>query len=243
VTLDSFVDRMADRERTVAVFAHDPVPDLERALGDRNVRVERHHIENPTTEAFVVVSTDDAVLGSVDLDALQMVVSPGDGTAPDRASESGFRRFLELLADTVFASYDRAQMLATSREVEDRAVRVGSGRLYAGFQRFSAFRPQRPRYESMAADTAVDVTVFGAPDWQPAADSDVSFVPTDATEMREHWLVAFDGAGDDLLKCALLARERDEGFRGFWTYDPAVVDDLFAYLDDTYLSQTATTGD
>lgn len=243
MTLDSFVDRMADRERTVAVFAHDPVPDLERALGDRNVRVERHLITNPATEAFVVVSTDDTVLGSVDLDALRTVVSPTDGTAPDSPSESGFRRFLELLADTVFATYDRAGMLATSREFEDRAVRVGSGRLYAGFQRLSAFRPQRRRYESMAADTALDVTVFGASDWQPEGSSEVAFVPTETPEMREHWLVAFDGAGDDLLKCALLAREGDEGFRGFWTYDPAVVDDLFAYLDDAYRTQTPTAGD
>ena len=66
-------------------------------------------------------------------------------------------------------------MLATSREIEDRALRTVYGELHAGFQSLAAFRKQSRVYERLAAETALDIYVYGDPGWEPPATSSVAY--------------------------------------------------------------------
>lgn len=60
--------------------------------------------------------------------------------------------------------------------------------------------------------------------------------PAASDEIATSWCVAFDGAGLDHEKCALLVEERTPGgFYGFWTYDPGTVDYIVDHLSSTYI--------
>lgn len=62
-----------------------------------------------------------------------------------------YRALFEVLDGTVYTSMARREPLAVSREIEDRAYRVGSGSLDVGFQRLSNYRSQVPAYCRLAA--------------------------------------------------------------------------------------------
>lgn len=50
-------------------------------------------------------------------------------------------------------------------------------------------------------------------------------------EIETSWFVVFDGDGEDRDKAALVSEGREPGrFCGFWTYEPALVDEVLAYL-------------
>jgi len=78
------------------------------------------------------------------------------------SAEAAFRDFLDLFDETVFTAYDRRQMLATSREIEDRAWRVCGGALYAGFQSSNALRNQASLYGQFGEKEALTVHVYVA---------------------------------------------------------------------------------
>ena len=123
-------------------------------------------------------------------------------------------------------------MILASREIETRAWRIGSGELYAGFQRLSVMRHQWDVYAKLAR-SGVAVHAYGAPDWTPPdPDADaMTFHAHDDREIEDSWFVVFDGNGEDRHKAALVSVERDPGeFYGFWTYEPALVDEVVAYF-------------
>ena len=140
---------------------------------------------------------------------------------------------LALLHHIYLPRLDKADLVscdATTREVEDRAWWTGGGTLYAGFQLLSAFETQVPVYERLVADTDLRAVVFGRPDWEPPALEGVTVHRDGGGDLADFWVVAFDGAGDDDEKCALLAEETEQ-YSGVVTCDAAVVDDIVARLD------------
>lgn len=236
--LGTFLDRAAERERTITVFAPEQFEDLESHFETRNVAVEYEALPDDGSGGFVVLTENGEFVGSVDATAVRDLLA--DPTGDDHAGPSeATRALLRLLADTTFVSFDRRQMLATAREIEDRAYRRGTGRLRTGFQRVAALRAQRELYESLAAESLLDVHVYLQPDWtldMPVAEGITIHAET-ADEIGAFWFVIFDGGGDAEQACALLAEESadDPGtFRGFWTYDPGEVAEIDAYLESTY---------
>lgn len=228
----SFTELIADvetRRKKLSVFTHRPEVDLRRHLGSRHVEVEFEPLPGEEYGEFVVVSEDDEYVGSVELAALDRLINPdihGPGTR--ELAEADYRYLLDLLDDTVFSALDRRQLLAASREIEDRALRVGDGSVAAGFQRLSAFRSQMEVYLNLASSTDLDVHVYGDADWQPPELPGITVHTSDDDEITETWFVAFDGHGDPWYKCALVAREVGDGrYEGFWTYDPPLVDRVF----------------
>ncbi len=124
-------------------------------------------------------------------------------------------------------------MLAATREIEDRAWRAAEGHLYAGFQRTAALEAQREAYDRLSARGELSVTVFTDDDWDKALE-ELSVVSASG-EIGQFWFVVFDGTVEENQACALVAEEREPGlYYGFWTYDPAFVGELVAYLEDTY---------
>ncbi|WP_380679778.1 DICT sensory domain-containing protein [Salinigranum sp. GCM10025319] len=237
----SFAELIAEveqRRRTVTVYAP-ALPDALAALFDtRHVTLEHEYLPRGASEPFLTVTEDDDYVGSVDLPAVYDFRHPRiHEIGSPEVVEAAYRRLTSLLPDTVFSSLDRRQLLATSREIEDRAWRIGTGRLDAGFQTISKLRAQTDVYTALC-ERGLDVHLYGLVDrgsddvdhghdrFPPIADATFH---TDGDELGDFWFMAYDGGETPWQTCGLVAEERSPGsFEGFWTYDPDVVARIFA---------------
>jgi len=237
MTLKAFLDDVASHEKRITVYAPERYEPLEAQFETRNVAVEHEPLPDDGSGGFVVVTDSGEFAGTVGINAVRGLFEEPNGNAVQTTDAT--RALMDLLADTTFVSFDRRRMLGASREIEDRAYRTGTGTLRAGFQRFDALAAQRELYESLAADSRLDVHVYAAPGWTaevPVAAGLTIHTP-DTEEIGTFWFVVFDGGEEPEQACALLAAERDESpgrFRGFWTYDRDTVAELDAYLSGTY---------
>ncbi|WP_436926550.1 DICT sensory domain-containing protein [Halosimplex amylolyticum] len=226
-------DRARGPGKTVTTFGPDPYADLKPVLAQFDVGLDHEFLPIPESEGYLTVSVEGRTLGSISAAAFGELRDPDTELPWDAATrESAYRDLVQLLAGTTFVMDDRRHLLATAREIEDRALRRGHGRLYASFQSLSAFRAQVPVYERLVGRTDLRAFVYGAPDWEPPDVEHVTVRLDDADDLVAFWVVAFDGAGDDDAKCAMIAEETaPDEYTGVLTYDPEVVDDLTAYLD------------
>lgn len=228
------IEAVEDNETTITVYAPELDEELVSQFATRNVDVE-HESFQTVPDGFVLVRDDDEVIGSVGLSVL--AAESKSSTTPPWKSEqdrSEYRRFLSLFQETLFSTDDRSQLLATTREIEDRAWRTGQGTLRAGFQSLSDFRDQLSVYETLAEDPTLDVHVYCPPDEAPSDVQGITVHEVSDGDIGNVWMVAFE---DDSSRnsCALLAEERSpDRYYGFWTYDREFVSELIAYLDSTY---------
>ena len=224
----NLVAAVEERRHTVTVYAP-AIPDALVSLFDtRHVTVDHEFLPAGAAEPFLTVTAGDRYVGSVDLPALYDFTHPmiHEVGSPDLV-EAAYRRLTSLLPDTVFSSLDRRQLLATSREIEDRAWRVGTGRVDAGFQQLSKLRAQTDVYTALV-DRGLDVHLYGRLDGRASPAVPGATFHTDGAEMGEVWFMAYDGGRTPGQACGLVAVEREPGtFRGFWTYDPDVVARIF----------------
>lgn len=105
-------------------------------------------------------------------------------------------------------------------------------RVFAGFQRFSFFLPRVQQYTRLG-QVADGVWVFGLPDVTPPSLPGVTFVPlTPDDPLVDEWFLVVD---DPSYFSALVAQEIRNGeckphferqFRGVWTFDEKVVNQL-----------------
>lgn len=227
------VHRLAERKRrTVTVYAPSLPATLPLHFGDSHV--ELNHVPREVDQEVVVVSDGDEAKSILQLEDVEAFTDRGAPVARTPARERRYREFLSALAGSTFSSLNRRHLLAATREFEDRAYRVGEGRLFAGFQRLSSLRDKLPTYRELG-EAGLEVHLFGTPDWEPPPLDEIVVHPVETEEITESWFLAFDGAGDDDQKCALLADQRGERtFHGVWTYDPELVDVLVDYLDREY---------
>jgi len=241
-------------EATLTVFDADPAVtgELREHFADRNVRI----VDDQTAsgpEEFAVLARDDEFVTAVTVDEL-LPRPNGDedgdseGETGDRGGEGGTtgrvgKPVLDHLDETMFTSYSREDMVAASREVEDRAWRVGDGELHAGFQTLDVLTGEADTYDLLGEKERLNVHAYAANEGD-APDVDHYTVHVGETaEIRETWFVAYDGGGYDEAKCALLAEERAPGeFYGFWSYDPETVDYIIDYLTDRYGGSERTDG-
>jgi hypothetical protein len=233
-SLADAIREVASERRTLRIYTADPDRELAARFATRNVVVE--HVSLPDVEeGFVVVEDPGGFAGALAVSTFEELLAPPIGLpwedVPDRAH---YRELLQLLQDTAFASLDRRQLLATSREIEERAWRVGGGRLAVGFQRRDAYRAQAEVFRRLAVERGVDVHLYLPSSWAPETAAAATVHRSDADELGAVWFLVFDGGGEG-QECALLAEERAAGeYYGFWTYDPGTVADLLDYLDRTY---------
>lgn len=235
VTLGSLLADHETRTRTLTVVAPEPLEELEEYFDAPGVEVTWEQVEGDG-DGVVVVSEGQEVLGSVPVAALRNLVSPEDPPRPGTGvfDDWALRELFALLREATFSSSDRRQLLATSREFEDRAVRTGEGALHAGFQRPAALAAQAELYAAMAADTDLDVHAYLDAGWSVPTVPGVTVHAERDSELGDYWFVLFDGGPDAESACGLLAEQRDGTYYGFWTYDATTVNRLLAYLQDTY---------
>ncbi|TKX79290.1 histidine kinase [Halorubrum sp. SD626R] len=228
-------------EATLIVYNADAAETdaLRDHFADRNIRiVDERSAAGP--EAFAVLARDGEFVTAVGVDELLPGSGPprGGGDAGESRRDGtprAGRAVLDHLDETMFTSYSRADMVSASREIEDRAWRVGDGELHAGFQTLDVLTGETDTYDVLGEKTDLDVHAYAA-DEGNAPDVEHYTVHVGRTaEIRETWFVAYDGGGLDEAKCALLAEERASGeFYGFWSYDPETVDEIIDYLTEEY---------
>ncbi len=234
MSLTELIAGVEEHEKTLTVFNADEadVATLREQFRDRNLTVTEADTDSGRPAAFAVLAEDGAFVTAA---AVEDVIAPAAETDPAFDDES-YSPILDHLDETMFISYDIEQMIAASREIEDRAWRIGSGTLHSGFQRLSILADQIDVYERLAGKGELAVHAYAAPDADvPDHDSDLTIHVERADEIARSWFVVYDGAGIDVNKCALVAEEReDRGFYGFWTYDPSTVDWIVDHLESTY---------
>jgi DICT domain-containing protein len=231
MTLTELIAGVEAHEGILTVFDADPavVASLRERFADRNVAVEEGTAADGPDE-FAVLHRDGEFVTAIDVADLP------DADAERRVdfADSPYRAVVDQLDETMFTSYDSSEMVAASREIEDRAWRVGDGSLHAGFQTVSTLLGQSDVYGRLAERGDLDVVAYAYPDEQPdAAPCPVRLCRSD--EIRRTWFVAFDGGGVDANKCALVAEEREpRRFYGFWTYGADTVDYVIDHLTHSY---------
>lgn len=233
MTLRSVIDEAEKRRKSVKYYAPER-GDFAEQFAARNVDVEFHRIPPGGPGPFVTISEDGTFLGAITVDALRTYLWPPIEHPRDVTDLSPqYRALFELLDDTVFSSLTRRQLLATSREFEERAWRTDRGTFHVGFQSGTAFRAQESLYRQMAAETGLDIHLYGVPDdaADDVADSGLTVHAGVGDGVERYWFLVFDGDGDDDRKTALVAEKRtEETFFGAWTYDPELVDSAVAEL-------------
>jgi DICT domain-containing protein len=239
MSLRELIAGVEDHEKTLTVFNADPgdVAELREYFADRNVAVQGEETPSGKPGEFVTLSAGGEVLTAAGFADLQRMLDDEPATLGIR--ERPYQPILDHLDDTMFTSWSVDQMVAASREIEDRAYRVGSGTVHAGFQYLSTLRTELPVYEHLGS-TDVDVHAYAFPDTDPPANDEFTLHVERAGEIERTWFVVFDGGPDPEDRCALLAEERDgRTFYGFWTYDGDTVDWILDHLESTYGTQRA----
>lgn len=233
---ETLIDGVSHHEKRFTVYATGEETGVDARFGDTGISIDHRRLPPHGPEPFVVIHDGGEFAGALSLAEFEELLRPPIVRPGDRESVSaGYRALFDVLDDTVFSSLDRRQLLGASREIEDRAFRVGHGVLRACFQRFSAFEAQTDVYRQLASMAGLDSHVYGADDWDPPDIDGLSYHESSAPAIERHWMVAFDGGINESQACALLAREHDGTYTGFWTYDPetvATVLDELAGFDD-----------
>lgn len=132
---------------------------------------------------------------------------------------------------------EKLLLIAISRAIERRALDAGRGTLRVGFQRLSRLVDEagtRRVYERLT-ETDLAVHAYGVGD-TALPDSLGVTAHTGTTDLHRHgWFVVFEPpAAGDAAPVALYAIEvGDNCWDGFWTYTPARIDGITAFITDT----------
>ncbi len=229
--LDRLIQDAQNHQKRITLYADDAETALDSRFGGSSVTVERKPLPPHGPDPFITVHVGDQVVGSISLADFEELLTPPIVRPGDREEVAEiYRALFDLLDNTVFDSLDRRQLLGASREIEDRAFRVGHGTLRVSFQTLSAFRGEVDVYRHLASETALEVHVYGKADWDPPEIANVTYHRSDEPTVERFWTLAFDGGGDETQSCGLVAREQDDGYTGFWTYDPEIVETIAAEL-------------
>lgn len=225
MTLSDCFDRITRSNRSVAVYAPPPRPAivdrLEAEVGVSAVEYRALPDVTAASQAFLVVREDEEFVAAIDLEAVREFLEPPIHDPWDGLlDETTYRRVIEVFESTVWHDLDRRQLLAVSREIENRAWQVGSGTLRVGFQRSSALEAMVPVYTRLAAESGLDIHVYIDDEWAQPSIPGVTIHAESGDEIGSFWFLVFDGDGDELWNSALLANETDPGeFDGFWVDD------------------------
>lgn len=239
--LSDIIEYVKGNEKQLVVFNPPVDSTLVSDLGDyfstQNVAVTSQYTESGEPAGVVVLRLDDEVLSAVPVEQFEELLSGGalnkDGLGID---DTDYHEILQYLKETTFTSYNKSQMVTISHEIEDRALRVNNGSLYAGFQQATKLLNHRDQYERLGTK-ALDIHTFAMPEKPPVELQGVIHHAENAAEIEQSWFVVFDGGRKDRYKTALLAVEQAPNqFYGFWSDDPGIVDTIGTYLDNTYIT-------
>jgi hypothetical protein len=147
-------ERATGPPKTVTAFGPEPYDDLRPVLDRFDADLRHESLPVPEESGYLVVRRGEEYLGAVPAAAFDELRDPSAGAPWDATGEAAaYRELVGLLSGTAFEMDEKARLVATAREVEDRAWRTGRGTLYVTFQSLSAFRTQAPMYEQLGGTT------------------------------------------------------------------------------------------
>lgn len=230
---DPLLAEVEDRDRQFTVYRSGEGTEVEDQFATHDVSVTRRSIPPAGPDPFLVIEEGEEFAGALGLSELESLLEPPIVRPGDRDEiAAGYRVLFDVLDETVFSAMDRRQLLAVSREVEDRAYRVGTGTLHASFQTLSTFESQVDVYRQLATSTELDIHIHGIPDWVPPEIAGISYHELDDANGR-YWALAFDGGSNESQACGLVAREQTGRYDGFWTDDADLVEELESIFTDS----------
>ena len=207
-----------------------PIETVLEYIGIHNVTIE-YTTDPEYSDNTLVLVDGETVVATGDVEQIYEYITNWEPSDTEIVLERP--AILSRLDDTVFRSEGKSRMIVASRAIEQRADACGRGNLHVGFQKLSRAKEQWSFYHAL--DPMVDIYVYGEADWLPPISTNINVHTGDTDEVRSFWWVIFDGAGTAAEKAALLAEQRGpESYYGFWTYDPAIVDELSEYVTETY---------
>ena len=225
--LDSLLSMLRGRQHRVVVYRSGDRLDIETWLADHEIPVESRSLPAGGPSPFIEIKTDGEVTGIIGVEAVEALLEPPIRRPGDRDGVSeGYRALFEIFDQTVFSGMNRRELLAVSREIEDRAFRVGAGTLWVSFQSLSVFDSQIDVYRALGTETDLDVHVYGVEDWTPPPIAGVTYHTEGAAQFEPYWVLAYDGGSDRDQACGLVAKERSDEYTAFWTNDVAIVEDI-----------------
>ena len=251
-SVDGFLDRVDTSEKTLLVVnrtrAEEILNLLERGIDEQAVSIVDRHFPDGT-EDLVCLVDDGELTATSSLESLEkayLLVNADRYRTGTRQIETGsFPDVLTGLDGIEFtvrgypeSIKEKLLLILISRFIEFRALQEGTGTLRTTFQYLSRLDDEygtRRVYEWLA-DTDVTTHVYGVDD-DPSAVEDlgVTVHAGDHEEYHRPWVVVFtpdqSDNGSSTSHAALVAVEtRPNLWRGVWTYDPALVEDVEAYV-------------
>lgn len=252
-----YVDAVESRPKTLRVLNredYDPVFGLlEKTFDSDDVTVVDDVTEVGTPLDVVQLEDERGIaIASSDLttvrDTLLLVNSDLYITGTRPLAEIDTPDVVAHLENTTFdvAGKSKFLLIHISRHVEAMALETGAGVLHAGFQELSRVTDERGTFEAYRrlAETTVETHAYGVPDWEHPPEEDIVVHGHRDGEIPKAWFVVHDGGEranrnldthPDRRKAALVATETGPNeYRGFWTFEPELVDDVLAYIETTY---------
>ncbi|WP_238993926.1 DICT sensory domain-containing protein [Halobellus captivus] len=226
--LKTLLSDVQHKKRRFVVYSPDSAGSYEEWFANHNVDIEYRPLPTGSPTSFLVVERGESFAGAIGLDDLEYLLEPPI-VRPERPQDlsEGYRIIFEILSDTVFTAMTRRELLAVSREIEERAYRVGTGVLHASFQKLSTFESQTDVYRHLATETDLEIHIYGLADWDAPEIPQVTYHGFTTDPLEQYWALAFDGGKSRKHACGLLAREcSTDAYVGFWTDEPAVVQEL-----------------
>lgn len=231
---DSLLADAQRGERQFTVYRAGEETDIEVQFEAYDIDVVHGELPPGGPDPFLVIEEHGEFAGAIALEELEVLLEPPIVRPGDREDVSpGYSVLFDVLDETVFTAMERRQLLAVSREIEDRAYRVGTGTLRVSFQTLSTFESQAPVYRRLAAETDLDIHIYGVDDWTPPEIAGITYHEVAADTLGRYWVLAFDGGSDEMQACGLVAQERTEGYDGVWTDDPEMVGEILRELEAT----------
>jgi len=230
--LGSLITDIRDSEHHCTVYRSGQPSEIERWLATHGVNIESRSLPAGGPPPFIEIKVNDEFVGVIGIEAVEGLLEPPIVRPDERDGISeGYRALFEILEKTVITGMSRRELLAVSREIEDRAFRVGEGILRVSFQTLSLFESQTDVYRALATDTDLEIHIYGIEDWTPPAIEGITYHSEGAERFEPYWALAYDGGPDSTQACGLVAKELSDGYTGFWTSDSAIVEEIAAGLN------------
>lgn len=229
--LGSLIAEQRNSEHHCTVYRSGEPSEIEQWLANHGVAIEARPLPPDGPDPFIEIKVDEAVLGIIGIEAVEALIEPPIVRPGERDEISeGYRVLFDILEKTVVSGMSRREFLAVSREIEDRAFRVGQGTFRVNFQTLSTFRSQIEVYHTLAAETDLDIHIHGVEDWIPPTITGITYHANKVERFKPYWALAYDGGPDHTQACGLVAEELSDGYTGFWTSDSAIVEEIVATL-------------
>lgn len=247
-SLGAFIESGETVELSLAVVNRtrpQPIQDmLTELFADQPVRVEERQLPD-ADEDVVLLLEDGDVVATSPLRALEEEILTVNSdlyiTGTKSLEDVSLPAVLEHLQETPFqlrgypvSNSEKLPLIMLSRYIERVAWRAESGRLRSSFQRLSRLDDERGtrRVYRKLGSAAVDVHVYGVPDWLPPASFPGVVHAGYEGDFRTAWFVVFYAEAADARTAALIAEEVDENeWEGLWTFQPERVREINRYIE------------